>query len=646
MNTKQRAGLYARVSSQEQATEGVSIEAQVAALRAYVKSQGWEVADEYIDGGYSGGTDDRPALKRLLVDASQRRFTIVAVCKLDRFFRNLRLLLNHLHGLEQLGIKFVSTQEGLDTSTPYGKFAVQIMGVIAEFERGRIGERVRDSRRYLISGGSWPGGRTVYGYRWLPDERRWEVVPEEAGIVRRVYDLYVKNRIGIDAIAAALNKDGVRTRDGAEWRYSTIRKMLVHPGYKGQHQIGIPMPPIIDESTWQQAQQKREDARSVLADPKGWLLQGMCFCGKCGHVLKCMRKRPGEPSYYACRGRVSRNSRDGGKRCELPYVRADWLERGVWEKVRDILRDQETLAKCVNKALVGLEEKKSQIGAATLAIDNKLDTIRAKKERLGLAFADGAVQENVYKSKLNQLKKQEAAVLKCRHNIDPAQMGELTSLEGRISAIKNILSEGSLILSEFGIFAATLDEYAPVGFNAWRESDGRSAIGEVTGMDTLRIIGFHGWRECGGKPAIGKVTGKDTFWEKGRNIVVRGIDAPPEYWECNDRERDEKINRNLRALFQFFGIKVFVFPERVEIRGDIPTQMLDISTRKQAHTAPIIISPSLRKGGGSDMKEELRSSKTPFQMLLTRTSLPSCSDNHRSASNRILPECASPAIQA
>ena len=208
MDIKQRVAIYSRVSSQEQVTEGVSIEAQVAALQAYAKSQNWEVVDEYIDGGYSGGTDERPAFKRLLIDASQRRFSIIAVCKLDRFFRNLRLLLNHLHGLEQLGIKFVSTQEGLDTSTPYGKFAVQIMGVIAEFERGRIGERVKDSRRYLISMGNWPGGRTIYGYRWLHEERKWEVVPEEAKIVCRIYDLYVNGRTGMESIVTALNKDG------------------------------------------------------------------------------------------------------------------------------------------------------------------------------------------------------------------------------------------------------------------------------------------------------------------------------------------------------------------------------------------------------------------------------------------------------
>ena len=278
--------------------------------------------------------------------------------KLDRFFRNLRLLLNHLHGLEHVGIKFVATQEMLDTSTPYGKFAMQIMGVIAEFERGRIGERVKDSRQYLIARGDWAGGRTIYAYRWLHEERRWEVIPEEASIVRRIYGLYISEKMGIDSIAASLNKDGLHTRDGAPWHFSIVRQVLVHPGYKGRHHIGIPMPAIIDEDTWRQVQQRRDNARSLLADPRDWLLQGMCFCGQCGHVLKCMRKRPGEHGYYACRGRVSGNNPHCGKRCTLPYVRADWLEWGVWKRVKAVIKSPDRLAECVNKALIDLEEKR------------------------------------------------------------------------------------------------------------------------------------------------------------------------------------------------------------------------------------------------------------------------------------------------
>jgi site-specific DNA recombinase len=125
MNTAiTKARLYARVSTQEQAIEGVSIEAQSAHLNAYAKSQNWEITGEDIDAGYSGGDDNRPGLHHLLIEARAGQFNVIAVSKLDRFFRNLRLLLNYLHEIEQLGIKFVSTQEMLDTSTPYGKFAV------------------------------------------------------------------------------------------------------------------------------------------------------------------------------------------------------------------------------------------------------------------------------------------------------------------------------------------------------------------------------------------------------------------------------------------------------------------------------------------------------------------------------------------
>src|SRR3989304_10186276 len=113
---KMKVALYSRVSSDEQTNEGVSIEAQQAALKAYALSQNLKVFDEYVDGGYRGGTDDRPAFQRLIRDAREKRFDVIAVCKLDRFFRNIRLLLNYLYELEGLGIRFISTREGLDTT--------------------------------------------------------------------------------------------------------------------------------------------------------------------------------------------------------------------------------------------------------------------------------------------------------------------------------------------------------------------------------------------------------------------------------------------------------------------------------------------------------------------------------------------------
>jgi site-specific DNA recombinase len=562
-----KVAIYSRVSSQEQATEGVSIEAQAAALKAYAKSQKWEIFNEYIDAGYSGGTDERPALKRLMIDAGQYRFDIIAVCKLDRYFRNLRLLLNNLHNMEKLGIRFVSIQEGIDTSNHYGSFITQFMGVIAEFERGRIGERVKDSRQFLIGQGIWPGGRTLYGYRWLVDKKQWEIVPEEARVVRYIFDLYLNEKMGIDAIVTRLNKEESCTRTGSRWRRANVRQVLVHPAYNGRHKLEVRIPTIIDDATWYRAQEKRENARKLIGDPRGWLLQGMCVCGLCGHVMSCVHKKPGQPRYYACRSRIQSITHRDGKRCDLPFVRAKELEWGVWKKVKEVINNRDTLAECINKALLELEEQKLQIGAESLEIDDKLESIKSKKERLGMAFADGAVSESSYKSRLNQLKKLETTLFKSHNAIHPSQLGELSALEERINRVKDILGRGNIYISEFGIFGAKSDEYFPAGFNAWRESDGKLAIGEFRESDRIPI--------------------------EGTDQEMRGIDAPPGFWECKDPQgREDHIKRNLRSILQLFQVKAFIFPDRIEIKGAIPTQLIEFPEKHRKSTAPIISSPS------------------------------------------------------
>jgi len=284
-------------------------------------------------------------------------------------------------------------------------------------------------------------------------------------------------------------------------------------------------------------------------------------------MLKCMWKKPRDPRYYACRGRVQhRVAQDSDKRCNLPYVRADWLEWEVWKKVEAVLNNSDELTECVNRALIELEERESDISAETLTIDNKLKAIRDKEERLGMTFADGAVNESAYKSKLNHLKKQEATLLKCRHNIDPLELSELAALEGRIAMVKDILTRGKLEITEFGIFGQIGDEYIPAGFNAWRECDGELAISEVMEMDTFRIEGI--------------------------DKVMRGINAPMGFWKCEDlQEQKEKVIKNMRALLQLFDIKVLVYPERIEIKGTIPTQVLERITKEEPVTTPIISSP-------------------------------------------------------
>lgn len=143
-----KVALYTRVSTEDQAREGFSLEVQQTYLLQYAKNFGWEVfcsmsgRDVYMDDGYSGGNMDRPAMQRLLFDARSKRFDMVLVYKQDRLSRKLKDLLAILEEFESLGIGYKSATEPFDTTTSAGKLMFQQLGSFAEFERNRIAERV------------------------------------------------------------------------------------------------------------------------------------------------------------------------------------------------------------------------------------------------------------------------------------------------------------------------------------------------------------------------------------------------------------------------------------------------------------------------------------------------------------------------
>ena len=131
-----KAAIYVRVSTVDQEPEN-----QLRELRQYIAARGW-TAVEYVDRGVSGSKDKRPALDELLTAAKRRKFDVVVCWRLDRLGRNLKHLITLLEDLQALGIAFVSLAEGIDATTPAGKLQMHILGAIAEFERGRIVERV------------------------------------------------------------------------------------------------------------------------------------------------------------------------------------------------------------------------------------------------------------------------------------------------------------------------------------------------------------------------------------------------------------------------------------------------------------------------------------------------------------------------
>jgi site-specific DNA recombinase len=536
--TSERVALYVRVSTEEQANEGVSIDAQLAALRASARLNNWLVADEYVDAGYTGGNGERPALQRLLLDAKAHKFNVVAVARLDRFYRNLRLLLNTIHEFDELGINFIATQENLNTSTTMGRFSLQIMGVIAEWERGRISERIRDAQTQLVKSGYWKSGKTPYGYLWLAKERRWEVVEDEAQVVRYIYRLYTGEKLGIEKIVLRLNSEGYRTRRNMLWKYSTVHAILTHPTYQGKHSLGLQMPAIVDGETWELAQRNRKQARSIKKEVHDWLLQGIGVCGLCGHVLHCRQAKPNKPRYYACNGRNKISHVDGSERCTLPWFKAESLEQTAWIAIAGALSNNGVLKQAVEDALHKVEQKRRVIGQEAEPLDLQLARLRTRKERLAIAFADEAISETAYKDNLQMIREQETGIMARKANLDPEAQLEIAELDSYIKGIKEFLANGWFRLEKDGIVGYLLTKEGPEpDFYPYTLLKGETHKGECL-----------------------EVT------EKGNGVRIK--------LNMNIDDMDKGWIKAAREMMHLFQIGIKAFPDRIEVRGLIPSRLL------------------------------------------------------------------------
>ena len=143
-----RAASYSRASTEEQVTEGHSLDAQADSTRRFIESHGWTLVHEYVDAGLSAKRDSaRPALEQLLRDAALGRFDVVVVDKVDRFYRHLQGLLSALDELNDHGVSFVSVRENLDFSTPWGKLALTVLGMLAEIYIDNLREETKKGKR-------------------------------------------------------------------------------------------------------------------------------------------------------------------------------------------------------------------------------------------------------------------------------------------------------------------------------------------------------------------------------------------------------------------------------------------------------------------------------------------------------------------
>ena len=227
-----RAALYIRVSTDEQVKEGYSIESQLNILSAWSIVKGCEIADRYIDDGYSAKNMNRPAMKRLLADCEAGLIDAVVVWRLDRLSRSLRDIVSTVDDVFRAkNIEFISTTESIDTSSTAGRLVLNILASVAQNEREINEERVRMVSMELASMCVHMGGVPLYGYS-VGEDRHYIINEAEAPAVRMAFEMRF-NRCGYGEIITALTDAGYRTRKGRIFTKNVLHDMLANEKYAG-----------------------------------------------------------------------------------------------------------------------------------------------------------------------------------------------------------------------------------------------------------------------------------------------------------------------------------------------------------------------------------------------------------------------------
>lgn len=227
---------YARVSTDRQAEQGVSLEAQQAKVRAMATVQGAELLDMIVDGGESAKSLQRPGLQRLLAQVSSGKVDAVIVAKLDRLTRSVKDLCALLELFEKRKVSLISVAESLDTGSAAGRLVITIMAAVSQWEREAIGERTRDALRHKRGNGERVGN-IEFGYRLAADGVHLEPHPVEQAALTALRKLRSKGH-SLRAVASALNQSGHRTRRGSAWRLESVVRVMKQDSARREQRVG------------------------------------------------------------------------------------------------------------------------------------------------------------------------------------------------------------------------------------------------------------------------------------------------------------------------------------------------------------------------------------------------------------------------
>lgn len=461
---KKKCYIYTRVSTMVQ-TEGYSLDAQKEKLRKYAEYKNLEIAGEYCDAGRSGKSiKGRPAFQQMMEDVAGQKDDVsyVLVFKLSRFGRNAADVLKSLQFLMDYEVDLVSVDDAIDSSTQGGRLTLAILSAVAEIERENITVQFLSGKMQKLKEGGWPGGPIPYGYRKGND--KLVQYPQEAEIVKRIFDLYLQDDMLATTIVRYLNDNGytrvIKGRD-APFKYDFVTTVLDNPVYCGKifygrrtNSKGPPKQkreileiqgnhePIISVDQWEQVQQKRKAnsmrCKKIDEPDRVSLLSGIVKCPVCGSgMLASKNKRINKNHgghykilhYYGCGNARKQNGMtckfrhtynqekvDGavlemiGKMFTVPSFQK---ETSKWFQGMDSIEKLTEQLRMVRKQLYHQEQQKYRLGEILDNLDILADDYDESYDRTQ-AEIDGVYDE---------IERLETLLMQTKKKLDSAEQG-------------------------------------------------------------------------------------------------------------------------------------------------------------------------------------------------------------------------------
>lgn len=379
------AGIYCRVSTEDQAREGYSLPEQQDKLKELCKFRDYNVYKIYEDAGLSGkDMDHRPSFQEMLEDVRNGRINVIVAYKLDRITRSVRDLEILITELEKYDCSLECALDDINTSTANGRFFVRMLTVLSQLEIERVSERTKFGLVGAFKDGHIPGKRLL-GY--MRENKKLVVNPVEKDVVERMYDLYSKGYT-YSKIANIFNEENVLNK---KWKDTYIQKLISNPIYKGDFISGAKtdnpvlyedvVEPIVSKKLWEECQEQAKKNTRNYTKRNDYIFFQKILCPNCHRVLAC-KATGGKKKryiYYQCRD------------CKT-YFREDKLVDKMLDMIMVLIDYDINVRKYFAPVL------RHKIENTTEVIEEKIIKINHKISKLKEAYVNDIIDLKEYKS--------------------------------------------------------------------------------------------------------------------------------------------------------------------------------------------------------------------------------------------------------